>query len=124
MNRLLLLFAATTLVACADSATEPTNASLAGSYTLTTFAGHTLPTPSPDGGNITSGSLMISSNGTFTFTEVLTAGTAVVPGTYTISGSTITFRPTDTENGTATATVDDDRLTLTAEDGVRVYKKS
>ncbi|PYP77215.1 MAG: hypothetical protein DMD35_15820 [Gemmatimonadetes bacterium] len=95
-----------------DSSTAPTQASLAGTWNLTTVNGAALPfavqlNPLVE---ILSDQLVLATNGTFTqstqarFTDGATVTTQVIPdgGTYTLSGTAATFRFTDGSSGTAT----------------------
>ena len=98
MRRLLLAVAAFALVgfSCPDSSSTTGTTSYVGTYTLISVGGHGLPAPSGDSSQtVTAGSLTLSSDGTFNYSETRNPGGAQgQPGTYTISGVNITFTPT------------------------------
>jgi hypothetical protein len=123
------------LIACGgDSPTEPTQASLAGTWSLTTINGSPLPYTialvGTDKVEVVSDVLNVSSNGTFTqLTSVRTTsnGQATTDnesdsGTYTISGTAVTFH-FQSDGSTGTATWSGNTMTV-AESGLSgVYKK-
>ena len=127
------LFAAMTLIvlaACGDS-TEPTTASLAGTWTLQSVNDATLPaTVNGSGANrsdVTKGSVILVATGNYTQSvEIVTyvSGQAsTMPlndaGTFTVSGSTITF--TSTGGSTQTATVSGNSMTVVAAGATAIY---
>jgi len=115
MRRLIALVLALTFVACgSDDSTEPSNSSVAGTWSLQTINGSPLPftlSPAPTKIEILSATAVINSNGTWTSssqtrttlgTQAPTTTTETDNGTYTISGSTIALRSSDgtVESGT------------------------
>jgi hypothetical protein len=115
MRRLVSLALALTIVACSnDSTTEPTNASVAGTWTLQTINGAPLPFTVSSLGTTkieaVSAVFVVSANGTWTGSSQTRttvsgqASTSTTPdaGTYTLSGSTIALRSNDgtVETGT------------------------
>ena len=128
-----LVFAA---IACgSDNTTSvPTNASVAGTWTLQTVNGGALPatlSPAPTKLEILSNSVTATSNGTWTSTAQLrtTIGTQAPvtatqndAGTYTLSGNNVAIN--STANGAVGAgSISGNTLTLTQAAGVFVYKK-
>lgn len=101
--------------ACGSSSTAPdttsANAAVVGTYTLKTVDGAALPAPAKDekgavGGTFTSGSITLASNGSFNsiLNYTITGGTAgnsPSSGTYSVSGSTLTFVVSGKSNVTA-----------------------
>jgi hypothetical protein len=119
-------FAVVAATACGGDSTG-TKDNVNGTYTLRSAANHTLPAiifqnqvsvqgqPADLTITVNSGSVTLNSNGTFTGTmnlrlDVVTAGGSQtqtgdnpIAGTYTQSGGTITFHPTDQSIATFTA---------------------
>jgi hypothetical protein len=97
---------AVTLAACSDS-TGPDRDELAGSYTLLTIDGASLPVivdqVGEDKAEVTMGTVTLDEDGTFgdatelRITEggVVTTEVQATQGTWTVSGSTVTFVPND-----------------------------
>jgi hypothetical protein len=126
-----LTFAVTVaLAACGTD--SPTEVSIFGTYTMHTVGGHALPrTQIEEGFSVTlvSGALVLRSDHTYTvtFNQTVTVGTQSVPqnesssGTFSVSGSTITF----VEDGATSAvgTIDGNTMTVTADGEVFVLKK-
>lgn len=88
--------------ACGSTSTSPdTSTSVVGTYALKTVDGSNLPAPAKDdkgvvAGTFTSGSVTLTSTGAFTSTLAYvltngTPGTSTGSGTYSVSGSTLTF---------------------------------
>jgi hypothetical protein len=122
------------LIACGDSPTDPTAASLAGTWTLQTVNGAAVPfTLVGSGANrtdLTKGSVALSSTGGYTQSVELVTYTSGQPatntladaGTFTIDGSTITF--TSSNGGAAqAATVSGSSMTLAFQGTSVVYVK-
>ena len=115
-----------------DSITDPRQA-VAGSYALMSFDGKQLPATILAGDpqvDVVSDELMLTSSGSFTqnttfrVTESGVTSTQAVAdvGTYTVSGSTVTFR-FSADNFTGTATVLADGLSITSEGHTLTYAK-
>ena len=109
-----------------DSIADPRQA-VAGSYALTSFDGKQLPATIVAGDpqvDVVSDELILTSTGSFTENTTLrvieggvTSTEAFADlGTYTVSGSTLTFR-FSSDNSTGTATVVGDGLSITSSDG-------
>lgn len=117
MRRLLLAAAAFALVgfSCPDSNSTTGTTSYVGTYTLISAGGHGLPAPSGDSAQtITAGTLTISSDGTFNYSETRNpGGVQGSPGTYTISGVNITFNPSNQGDTGATGVFSNGGATLT-----------
>ena len=123
------------LAACSDS-TGPDSDDLVGSYNLITIDGASLPVIvdqiGEDKAEITLGTVTIDDDGTFgdatelRITEggVVTTEVQSTQGTWTISGSTVTFVPND-GSGNYTMTWDgEDRLTQLFQGFTLVYQKA
>jgi hypothetical protein len=100
--------------ACGSSSTAPAvdaSAAVVGAYTLKTVDGSNLPAPLKDmgvvAGTFTSGTVTLSSNGTYTSSLNYTLtngtpGTSPSTGTYSVSGNTVTFVAAGSPNTVAT----------------------
>ena len=131
MRRLVSLMLAFTIVACGgdDSTTAPTNASVAGTWTLQTINGSPLPFTLTSVGTTkveaVSAVFVVNANGTWTgSSKTLTTingqastSTDTDGGTYTLSGSTVALRSNDgtIETGTISGN------TLTAVESVFTF---
>ena len=130
MNRRAFLVLAFALAACSSS-TAPT--SIAGTWTLQTINGASLPFVIAQSGSDKSEILadVITLTGAGTYTETTTfrvtlsgvATTQSIPdgGTYTVSGSTLTIHPDDGSTGTATWS--GNTITAAVEGFTFVYKR-
>ena len=99
--------AAMALSACGGDATGPDADTLAGEYILFTIDGHTLPVivdqVGDDIAEVTEGSVTLQPNGTFddvttlriTESGVVTTEVDATQGNWTVSGTTVTFTPSD-----------------------------
>lgn len=133
--RLLISALLLTTVACGtDSPSAPTNATMAGIWSLVTVDGAQLPftlVPGSAKTELFSRVLTLTANGTFTgITSTRTTVNGQVAtdfdnysGTYAISGRTVTFQSADGYNGSGTVT-DGDKLTALESGHLYVYKKS
>jgi hypothetical protein len=140
MRRLALVLAAVVPLALAgscggDSATGPGDTNIAGSYTLQSVNGNSLPWRPIVVGNdffeITSGGASINADGTYSLTfnwresisgQVSTGSESSV-GTYTRNGNAITF--TDASDGsTATGTISGRQISVTSEGVVFVLVRN
>src|SRR3954469_2126918 len=118
-KRLLSLVAVMTLAACTDNGIFNPNQDFSGTYTLTVFAGRSVPATYtfqpgdpdfPNGGTfvVNNGSLSLNSNGTFTETNNYTTtqngqspvqSSFVSSGTWTVNGNTFhLFAPSQNGN--------------------------
>ena len=121
---------------CGDNGTNPTNSDIAGTYTLQSIGGTALPyTFQPDATTtitLTSDVLTVGSDGTWSeaedFTQTsngqTTTGSVNDGGTFTLSGSSVTF-VSQTIGGTAyTGTYTSNTLTLDNGDGAaQVFRR-
>jgi len=140
LRHLALLLAVSTIAAdCPGDSTSPNDSAsdpVVGAYTLQKLNGNNLPTSFNDGTKnvtVSSGSFTVNGNGTFAYSEVRSDGNDAVNGTWTKSGTTYTFNPTELP-GEATqtdgiGTLSGTTLTLTvSEPGTasqtRTYAKS
>jgi hypothetical protein len=90
MRRIALLFAVVALAACNDS-TSP-NGSAAGSYSLRTINGSSLPYTFADNSVITSDQLTLNSNGTYVDVASFSGGgSSTEQGIWSINNNLITF---------------------------------
>jgi hypothetical protein len=106
-------------LACGSSndSTAPDASAYVGSYTLTKIDGQSLPTTISEGGtdvNVTAGSAQILANGTWSAALTATPVALNLTGTYTVSGNSLILR--DSNDGTSTATLSGDQLTVTTGD--------
>ena len=126
-------FATALLAGCgSDTATAPTQASVAGTWNLSTVNGSPLPfvlqaaNPKLE---LVSDQFVVSANGTFTESTVArvtdggTVSTTTIPdaGTYTLNGTAATFTFSDGSSGTAT--VSGNTFTVASGGYSQVYKK-
>lgn len=122
-------------VACGDdSATEPTNQSVAGTWTLRTVNGSNLPYTLQQFGNdrveLLNETINVAASGTFTQQGTLrfTAGGIVTTepytdaGTYTLNGSTATFS-FNSDGSTGVAAIGDDVLSVAYSGQTFVYRR-
>jgi hypothetical protein len=136
MRRLLSLALVFAAMACGsdNSTSTPTNASVAGTWTLQTVNGGALPytaAPAPTKVEILSNTVTATSAGTWTSTTQIrttigtqapTTATQLDAGTYTLSGNNVAIN--STANGVVGAgAISGNTLTLTQAAGVFVYKK-
>lgn len=133
MRRLLSLALALAIVGCgSDSSSEPTNASVAGTWSLVSVNGAALPfilSASPKI-ELLSSVVTVASNGTFTSSTQTrttigtqaTTSTSTQSGTYTLSGSAVAIRSTDGSTVQA-GSVSGNTLTLAQTGLVFVYQK-
>jgi hypothetical protein len=128
MRRILFalsLFLLTSAGTCDDDPASPD--SVVGTYALASIDGDALPASigagTQDARTVTAGSMTLNANNTFSFSETSSAGTDAVSGTWTLSGSTITFDPSEPGDTNATAVVSGNTLSLTTEEGVMVFNK-
>ena len=135
MRRLLSLALALAIVGCgSDSSSEPTNASVAGTWTLQSVNGSQLPFTLSNVGStkieLVSSVVNVTSAGTWTSTSQTrttingqaTTSTGTQAGTYTLSGSAVAIRSTDGTTVQA-GTVNGNTLTLAQTGLVFVYQK-
>lgn len=135
MRRLLSLALALAIVGCgSDSSSEPTNASVAGTWTLQSVNGSQLPFTLSNVGStkieLVSSVVNVTSAGTWTSTSQTrttingqaTTSTGTQAGTYTLSGSAVAIRSTDGTTVQA-GTVSGNTLTLAQTGLVFVYQK-
>jgi hypothetical protein len=133
-KRLLAAITLVALAACGDSPTEPTAASLAGTWTLQTVNGAAVPaTVAGSGANrtdVSKGSVVLTAAGSYTQSVDLVTYTSGQPttntlgdaGTFSVSGSTITF--TSSAGGSPqTATVNGSSMSLSFQGSTVVYVK-
>ena len=106
-----------------DSTDTTSPDGLVGTYTLVSVNGQSLPATFEQS-TITGGSIVISAS-TFTYTESRTGqANHVTSGTWSQSGSTITFHPTSAgDNQDATGTLSGSQLTIDATDELLVFNK-
>jgi len=91
MRRLVMFALAGTLAACSMDSTGP-NGSVAGSYTLRTINGQSLPYTFSGGLRLTSDDLTLMSNGTYQDVSRYSDGTSFVDdGDYSNNNGAITF---------------------------------
>lgn len=133
MRRLLSLTLALALVACGDDSTsEPTTASVAGTWSLQSVNGAALPfilSASPKV-ELLSNVVNVAANGTWTSTTQTrttigtqaTTASSTQSGTYTLSGSAVAIRSTDGSTVQA-GTVSGNTLTLAQSGLVFIYQK-
>jgi len=128
MRRALLalcsLFLLTTAGTCDSTSTEPT--AIVGTYALTTIDTHALPTTFEEG-TVTAGSATVGADNTFSFSVTFQGlGSVVVAsGTWSQSGSTYTFHPTNEQNSEdGQGTLSGSTLTITSSDHVFVLTKN
>lgn len=145
MRRLFAVAAVVVLAACgttrdASSTSGPTQASVAGTYTLKTVNGNPLPFVTQQDANVTakmtSAQFTFASGGTWTQTQhyqttingTTSSDTFDESGTFTVSGTTVTLKITSAANGgpqTFSMTSDEagNTLTLTESGYTFVYAK-
>jgi hypothetical protein len=122
------------LAACGDSGTGPDDTNIAGSYTLQTINGNSLPWRLGGGNDwfeFTSGSGNINADGTFTLTYnwresisgQVDAGSEPLVGTYTRNGNAITFTEASTGD-TATGTISGRQISVTSGGFVLVFVRN
>jgi hypothetical protein len=136
MRRLLVTtfaLATTLLAGCgSDGSTAPTQASLAGSWSLSTINGSPLPFVLQASGpkiEIMSDEFTVSADGTFTestvarVTDGTTVSTITIPdnGTYTLNGTAAVFTFSDGSSGTGT--VSGNTFTVASGGYSQVYTK-
>lgn len=133
MRKLMLALVALTL-ACGDSSTEPTQASVAGTWELSTVNGGALPfvvfQTTTDKVEIMSDVITATSTGTFTQSTTFRttsngqAQTTTTPdaGTYTLSGTAVNFT-FNSDGSTGTGSLSGNTLTVTQSGLALVYKK-
>lgn len=136
MRRLLVMtyaFATVLLAGCgSDGSTAPTQASIAGTWNLSTINGSPLPYVLQASGpkiEILSDKIVASANGTFTestvvrLTDGATVSTTTIPdaGTYTLNGTAAVF--TFTDGSTGTGTVSGTTFTVASGGYSQVYTK-
>jgi hypothetical protein len=121
LTALCALFLLTTAGVCGD---DPSSAAaIVGTYTLVSVNGHALPAPFEQS-TITSGSIVVNADNTFTYTENHSGSAAhVTSGTWSLSGSTYTFHPTAAGETDGTGTLSGTTLTITTTDQVLVLNK-
>ena len=134
LRRLIPLVALSVAVACgSDSTTQPTTASLAGTWTLQSVNGNPLPftlqTSGTDRLDLLSDVVTASANGTYT--EVLqfrptingqsTTQSQSDAGTFTVNGTAVTL--SSNQAGNITGALTGHTLTLTEEGFVWVFAK-
>ena len=124
MRRLFTLFALVTLAACGgDTSTGPPDASAAGTWTLKSYNGKAVPytvTVGEDKVELLSGSLVLTPPNsykfslTYRYTEAgtVTTETQMSAGTYTTSGSTVTFQPSSAGDPASIGTISGNTLTI------------
>ena len=134
MRRLLSLALALAIVGCgSDSSSEPTNASVAGTWSLQSVNGGALPfilSPSNPKIELLSNVVNVSANGTWTSTTQTrttigtqaTTASSTQSGTYTLSGSAVSIRSTDGSTVQA-GSVSGNTLTLAQTGLVFIYQK-
>lgn len=135
MRRLLSLTLAFAILACGgdDSTSVPTNASVAGTWTLQTVNSSPLPftlATTPAKIELLSNVVTVSSNGTYssslttrtTVSGQATTATSTAAGTYTLSGNAVAIRSNDGTTVQA-GTVSGNTLTLAQTGLVFVYQK-
>lgn len=120
-------------IACSDS-TGPTKASVAGTWTLQSINGVTLPVVIDQSLTskleITGDVLTVSSSGSFTqatsfrLTQNNVVQTQTIPdaGSYVLSGSTVTFQ-FQSDGSTGTGTLNGNTMTVTAGGSTYIYMK-
>jgi hypothetical protein len=125
MRRLLsLVVLATALSACgSDSSTQPTQASVAGTWNLTSVNGVALPWLAQAADpkvEVLNDQLVLSANGTFTqsqnvrftdATQVVTTQAFNDAGTYSLNGASATFR-FNSDGSSGTGTISGNTLTV------------
>jgi hypothetical protein len=128
MRRALLalcsLFVLTTAGVCDSDSTSP-GGSIVGTYTLATVDSHQLPAEF-DQGTLSAGSATVGES-TFTLSLTLQGlGAQVITGTWSQSGSTYTFVPSDAEDASdnGQGTLSGSTLTITTTDHVFVFTKN
>lgn len=139
MRRLLLAFAvlfAVVLSACGggDDSTGPGSANISGTYTLRTINGRSLPATVFQAGadrvEVLSGNVTLTDGGTYTtqntvrttFGGVASTESETDAGTYTRSGTALTFRSSD-DGTTVSGTVSNGAITVVFEGLSAVYRK-
>ena len=135
MRRLLSLALALAIVGCgSDSSSEPTTASVAGTWSLQSVNGGALPfilSASNPKIELLSNVVNVSANGTWTSTtqtrttigtQAPTTASSTQSGTYTLSGSAVSIRSTDGSTVQA-GTVSGNTLTLAQTGLVFIYQK-
>ena len=136
MRRLIPLVALAVAVACgSDSTTQPTIASLAGTWTLQNVNGSPLPFTLTQTGNdkleLLSDVVTASANGTYTenlqFREtvngVATVSSESDTGTFTVNGTAVTLTGSQTGSIPGSLSNGNNTLTLTEEGFVWVFAK-
>ena len=145
MRRVLLLLLSTLAAACLSAPTDatppldPTDANVAGSFSLTTINGGVLPVlvsiTSVQESDLTSDTVSIASDGTWSEATVLrvtqlsdnttSTSVTVISGTYTIANQQINFLQTSAGGSLAFAgSVKGDRLTIVYAGSQFVYARS
>ena len=132
-----LLLLATVMAADCPGSDDPTGpTSIAGTWTLHTVGGSSLPAQYQDGDltyNVTAGHVVINANGTFSYSETTTQdGVDAVSGTWVAASAanTDTFTPNDIpgegEQGYGTGVFAGNVMTLTISNGgpVRTYQRN
>lgn len=122
-------------IAACSSSTEPgiTTATVAGTYTLKTVDGLVLPAPAKDGtgaiaGAFTAGTVTLTTANTFTSTLSYTltngtTGSSPNSGSYSISGSTLTFTPSGGGSAVTAAFSGGNTLTISSNGQAEVFTK-
>jgi hypothetical protein len=135
LKHLAVLLALSTMAADCPFGDKATGtADVAGTYSLQKLNGNNLPAPWTDNGvtrTVTSGTVVINANGTFTYSETNNSFTDNTSGTWTKDGDVYTFNPTEEpgqDNSTnGTGTFVGTTFTLTINDGttsIRIYQKT
>jgi hypothetical protein len=131
MRRILLALSVVLLSVASACGDDPVSVQTAvGTYALASIKGDPVPSQVVDNGQtftVTSGSFVLTADQKFTWSEAITGlGSVTVHGTWSLSGSAITFTPTDAEENTPeTGTLSGNTLSITfdATEGVRIYNK-
>jgi hypothetical protein len=138
LKHLAVLLALSTIAAdCpfGDNSTTGTT-DVSGTYTLQSLDGDPLPAIWNDNGTnrtVTSGTVVINANGTFTYTETNNSFSDNTVGTWTKAGDVYTFNPTEgvgeepSSNGTGTFAGTTFTLSIPHDGGgtsIRVYMKT
>lgn len=136
MRRLIPLVALAVAVACgSDSTTQPTVASLAGTWTLQTVNGNPLPftisQTATDKVELLSDVVTASANGTYsenlqireTLNGVSQTFTSADTGTFTVNGTAVTLTSTQVGSTSGALSNNNHTLTLTEQGFVWVFAK-
>jgi hypothetical protein len=122
MRRLAMFALAGTLAACSMDSTGP-NGSVAGTYTLRTINGQSLPYTFSGGLRLTSDDLTLMSNGTYQDVSRYNDGTSFVDdGDYTSNNGAITFYSSTGE--TYQGSVSGDVLTQVLNNYTQVFERN